>query len=580
MGGYGTLLSQSIFSGVRYYTLWCNVAETSKLLYVVPFNVLPIEKDKARKTIGEIEGEKERLADSILRRSFADVIKDKNALDDIESIGSDLMINTFSCNFKLENGELNKDVTEANFLNQRIYDRLSIRRITDDINQVPVLLVGTVWEQKLYKSCLTQFKSRLGLDSADPTDLHAYSSVAMSPFVMDNLIQVVGDAFLKVAEEEAQRCRERIAIKPAYHGFVMQGTDTLYLAYLPMLNVGRHRQQLVVTAKLPQDAMEVYIKARADNPRETFTLHTSKMMLLQDILDTRSCEANLIAGLPQVLGTTFGNLVTKIKLTDITVVKHHSLAPKMLSSDYPTAMMFYLYGTRKQQHIEHIVIKAPNAQLASSQVTVELDQMPSDVQLAAGVIAVMDERYEAAMQPFSDSHKPGFFRTGVASRVSVYTDPYKYNTDSNIAIRDIWKKIRESKPIAKGTLTIGKEAFVDAAHINQETLAQVEFVPHNRAASPKLHGHHINGLLDNFRAVLKGPEVVSAYDIEDAVSRRSATLGDYYLASAEHTPGAPSISRYAMQLPTDALTARVSLRKDWHAALTSIQGSPLGSSHT
>lgn len=83
----------------------------------------------------------------------------------------------------------------------------------------------------------------------------------------------------------------------------MQGTDTLYLAYLPMLNVGRHRQQLVVTAKLPQDAMEVYIKARADNPRETFTLHTSKMMLLQDILDTRSCEANLIAGLPQVLGS-------------------------------------------------------------------------------------------------------------------------------------------------------------------------------------------------------------------------------------------------------------------------------------
>lgn len=193
------------------------MAKTSKLLYVVPFNVLPIEKDKARKTIGEIEGEMERLADSILRRSFADVIKDKNALDDIESIGSDLMINTFSCNFKLENGELNKDVTEANFLNQRIYDRLSIRRITDDINQVPVLLVGTVWEQKLYKNCLTQFKSRLGLDSADPTDLHAYSSVAMSPFVMDNLIQVVGDAFLKVAEEEAQVCSTFTTTTPSFN---------------------------------------------------------------------------------------------------------------------------------------------------------------------------------------------------------------------------------------------------------------------------------------------------------------------------------------------------------------------------
>jgi hypothetical protein len=58
----------------------------------------------------------------------------------LAEMGSDLSINTIAVNF-LVNAELNKDVAEANNLNMRIFERLSITPINDDIHTRPLILL-------------------------------------------------------------------------------------------------------------------------------------------------------------------------------------------------------------------------------------------------------------------------------------------------------------------------------------------------------------------------------------------------------------------------------------------------------
>lgn len=175
----------------------------SKILVVEPLNSFEIPpgtdwpQDK--------QGALQKIQDLIAGRSYSDLIQDPEAMDEVQSIGADLMINSFACNFNFEDGTPNTDVREANYLNARIYERLSLRRVTDDMNLVPFVLVGTVFSQSGYKDCLTHFKQRLGLDT-DTNDLHAFSSVAMSPFVTDGFADQMGEVFQTVGEEEVKVC--------------------------------------------------------------------------------------------------------------------------------------------------------------------------------------------------------------------------------------------------------------------------------------------------------------------------------------------------------------------------------------
>lgn len=82
----------------------------------------------------------------------------------------------------------------------------------------------------------------------------------------------------------------------------MQGTEDLFLTYLPMCNWGSYRQQLIVSAKLPEDVMEAYVRAQKENPTAFFSLHTASEELLSSILERRSCLVDIHEGLPVLHG--------------------------------------------------------------------------------------------------------------------------------------------------------------------------------------------------------------------------------------------------------------------------------------
>jgi hypothetical protein len=156
--------------------------------------------DAERKSLpaSEVRKAKDRIR-YLLSLSSSDLETHK---EEIAEMGSDLVINSFACNFYID-GQPNRDVAEANYLNARIYKRLSIQRPSDSIYDRPLIMCSTKLQQKSYGSCLTNFKQRLGLDPDDDDDVVALSNTSMSPFPTANgLVTDIVRAFKEVAEEE------------------------------------------------------------------------------------------------------------------------------------------------------------------------------------------------------------------------------------------------------------------------------------------------------------------------------------------------------------------------------------------
>jgi hypothetical protein len=118
---------------------------------VVPFN--PMRHEGSPKRLQE---EKEFIRSRIIGKSNQQIVQDQEAMDEMTALGSDLNINAFACNFKIH-GVPNTDPEEANYLNNRIFDRLSLTKIAEEPMDVPLFLSSTQFAQKDYGSCVKNY---------------------------------------------------------------------------------------------------------------------------------------------------------------------------------------------------------------------------------------------------------------------------------------------------------------------------------------------------------------------------------------------------------------------------------------
>jgi hypothetical protein len=86
------------------------------------------------------------------------------------------MVNAFACNFKIGDA-VNQNVVEANFLNTRIYQRLSVQTVKDDLKDRPIIILRTELKQADYMGALDNFKARIGLSGSE--NLVVLSNVSM-----------------------------------------------------------------------------------------------------------------------------------------------------------------------------------------------------------------------------------------------------------------------------------------------------------------------------------------------------------------------------------------------------------------
>jgi len=157
--------------------------------------------------------------------------------------------------------------------------------------------------------------------------------------------------------------------------------------------------------------------------------------------------------------------VSEGQITKITVLKYRPLSSRYLDPTYPSNMPFYLYGTAQEMHIDHILLRVPNAQLSGGEVTVELLEGDRSVfvsGLTGGLIAVADAIPELLMQPLSTSSLKSFFHPGAKLTISIYPDRNAAQSQGPGLLDQL------GEPIARGIITLGDNTFADAHMINAD----------------------------------------------------------------------------------------------------------------
>lgn len=460
---------------------------------VVPLNPIPAERDPDANP-ADIEAQKEFIRTRIIAVDNADLVEDDEAMKLLNQLGSDLNINAFAVNFRYADGRVNEDIEEANWLNRRIFERLSVTSPEEDPLSIPFYLTSTIFAQSDYGVCNDEFKKRLGLKGNQ--DLFVLRNVVMSPFsTTHDFVAKMAAIFRTVVEEEVEvrnanhhffatshilykNVRNRNIEKPGQHTFLVQGTDTLFFVHLPTFHMASGRQQFIFSADLSSQDLPEYKRAVASS-KAAVLLRNTQPMLLNDIADGATFSAEIFLNVdkyvcyPNFVCSTHSCLdsapeALTAEVSNVKVVKRRSLDTEDLESTYPTLMPFYLYGTPEQAHIDHMLLFAPNIQLSAGVVGVELSPPLTAAQLAEGAIAVAQNIHEASMQPFPDmAHldldDPNFFFSeGKQLVVKVYKDPFPKSTSDPIPLEEV------TELLASGRLTLQKQIFVDSDRLDSE----------------------------------------------------------------------------------------------------------------
>lgn len=150
------------------------------------------------------EAEKKFIRTHILGQSNEALVNDPQAMQVLKSLGSDMNINAFACNFRI-NGKANTDVEEANYLNNAVFKRLSITTPNVRPETIPMFLSSTTFSTAGYGECVRHFKERLELETESDQDLFVLRNVVMSPFqTAGDFVQKIADIFQGVLVEEMQ----------------------------------------------------------------------------------------------------------------------------------------------------------------------------------------------------------------------------------------------------------------------------------------------------------------------------------------------------------------------------------------
>ena len=266
---------------------------TSETPFVLrPLNLLPAEEGGSDENA--VEEQKKFIRERILPVENRALVDDKEAWKLLVEMGSDLTINAFAVNFKV-GGKLNEDIVEANYLNKRIFDALSITKQEKEDSHAPkppLILTSTVLAQKTYGSSLRTLKNRLGLKGDQ--DLYTLVNVVMSPWpTAIGLTKEVADSLQQTIEEQTKLSVFRNTLTDDFHAFVVQGTDKLHFVHLAMFNMENHRKQIIMTGTLPEDMVAEYVKKRKEDPKQVYLLVNDEASTLSKMAEEKSFKVRI-----------------------------------------------------------------------------------------------------------------------------------------------------------------------------------------------------------------------------------------------------------------------------------------------
>ncbi|KAL8729997.1 MAG: hypothetical protein Q9166_004320 [cf. Caloplaca sp. 2 TL-2023] len=483
--GYGALMAEVCFTISRLSAHWAAMSTKSSSFICVPLNLLPSERKAIQdpNTTAEsyaqaVDQEKQKIRERILNKSNQEIIDDdagtpaeEKAMVLLRALGSDLNINAFALNFRYSDGRVNDDVEEANYLNRKVVEALSVDSPEDDPTKIPFYLTSTEFDHELYGECAQHFKKRLGL-TQDELSLMVLRNVLMNPFPTEgNFIDKMVNIFQEVVEKEVEVCRKRNETKENHHSFIMQdGSDRIYLVNRSMFYLASRRRQLIASASVDEKSLSTYRDAKKSSPDETFFLTTAKR---EDISATMLSGGAFEAVITAKSGKT---IAQQVQVTSFTALKDRPLNSKHRDHAYPSGHMpFYLYGSAPDSvHIDHMLLRAPNIQLSASNVSLDVTPKIPAATLRAGCILYADNVQEAAMQPFlpiselvsgqgPTSARNFFFQKGKKFKVSVFGDRHGVS-QGGPGLGDV----DYGERLATGEMVLGEGVWVDSESVNRD----------------------------------------------------------------------------------------------------------------
>lgn len=302
--------------------LWAALTTDSSSFICVPFN--PIPSEKAGESQEAQKEEKARIRSEILSKTNAEILAadaarppdEPKTMALLRALGSDLNINAFAINWRDKNGNLNTDVNEANYFMTRVVSRLSVENPEDEPTEIPLYLTSTKFEYKYYGDCAQNYKKRLHLDTGSHEELMVLRNVVMSPLASytekGDFLNMLGETFTKVVNEEVEIMRARNDFSEDFHSFLTRGTEgKVFLSYRPMFHLAKHRHQIVLEVEFvkPEDR-EFYSQLKQNNEEEL-------LFKTADKIDLQAELAKVQAGQSAV--QLVGNLTTNSRQVTVAI---------------------------------------------------------------------------------------------------------------------------------------------------------------------------------------------------------------------------------------------------------------------
>ncbi|KAK1148911.1 hypothetical protein N8T08_007583 [Aspergillus melleus] len=457
------------------------VKTVSAKLRVTPFNMLPTEISGASND--DVEEQKKFIRRHILKCSNEQIMKNQCALELFKKLGADVTIHTFACNFEVD-GNVNEDINEANYLNSRIYQHLSLSSIADnpDTSRIPLFLTSTQMSQDSYGPSLDQFKRRLGLKGDG--DLYVLINVTMSPWPSAyNFVQQLAEKFKEHAEEAMKAAVRRNVGFPDLHGFIIQGYQGARICgvHLPMFNMQNHRKQLVISCTLPREVHLMLTEFKGKDENMYFSFGNQEPDILSDLISKGSFKGVVQKGIPGMEG--YEQIAENVQISDIKVLFERSLQAEGQTPEYPARMPFRIYSAQRSNeptpiyNIDHILTRGPNTQLTSEMVQITTEK-EADAKFITeeGQWIVLPDVNEREMQPLlpkDDNELRSFnytknlpFKPGQTLKFLAFTtqdDALKYDPDTQ----------GTSGRIIKGSVKLGP-CFANYGMLNADSGAEGE----------------------------------------------------------------------------------------------------------
>ncbi|EWZ40549.1 hypothetical protein FOXYS1_14235 [Fusarium oxysporum] len=471
--GYGKLLGEATFTSARLSAHYATMINDDFIC--VPFNMLAAENNGSRGFLSKpVEKQRDKIRDLIIGKKDKDIFASKEAMKIIRDLGSDTNINCFALNWKDNDGNLNTDLEEANYLMKRVVDRLSITSANTDPTEIPIFLTSTQFLHEDYGSCAHKFMERMGVGKSNQS-LFVIRNVVMSPFpTRQNFIDKLMREFEEVIRDEVDKVRKRNDPSQKKVQFLVQGTpgsSEVFLSFQASFHSATRRQQIILSATLDSTLRDFHKELTGGNQDSIVMLESTEKVFIEDVVE--------VLGSLDVIMYEKGT--KKYHQRDGTITLNSVVKSRPLNSihreiDYPTDFMpFYLYGNEKEIHCSHMLVKSPNISLAANNITfnpslsTEINHRQSVAELLAeGMILGLSEIPEDSMQPFAERNQDlaeeFFFRQGQKFKIKIWKDPKDATAHGPGLLDDLGRHLYE------GEMTLGENVFVDAEGPNEDKL--------------------------------------------------------------------------------------------------------------